>query len=74
MYYKMNYKYQYKRENTYSLVSSLFSKHFTLLDLVLKNQNSKKLRDNGDIKPNKLLEFIKCVFKYSKIVLTKPLK
>lgn len=44
MYYKMNNKYQYKRENTYSSVSNFFSKHFNLLDLVLKNQNSKKLK------------------------------
>ena len=59
-----------KRENTYSPISSLFSKQLNLSDFGFEKPALKKIKEiNKDIKPNKLLKFIKYVFKYSKIVL-----
>ena len=59
-------------ENTYSPVSSLFSKQLNLSDFGFEKPPLKKIKEiNKDIRPNKLLEFIKYVFKYSKIVLNK---
>ena len=59
-----------KRENTYSPVSNLFSKQLNLSDFGFEKPALKKINEiNKDIKPNKLLKFIKYVFKYSKIVL-----
>ena len=61
-----------KRENTYSPISSLFSKQLNLSDFGFEKPALKKIKEiNKDIKPNKLLKFIKYVFKYSKIVLNK---
>ena len=61
-----------KRENTYSPVSNLFSKQLNLSDFGFEKPTLKKINEiNKDIKPNKLLKFIKYVFKYSKIVLNK---
>ena len=61
-----------KLENTYSSVSTLFSKQFNLSDFGFEKPTLKKIKEiNKDIKPNKLLKFIKYVFKYSKIVLNK---
>ncbi len=52
------------QENIHSSVSGLFPKQLNLLDFVLKNQHSKKIKEiNRDIKSNKLLKFIKYVFK-----------
>ena len=60
------------KENTYSPVSSLFSKQLNLSDFGFEKPALKKIKEiNKDIKPNKLLKFIKYVFKYSKIVLNK---
>ena len=60
------------KENTYSPVSSLFSKQLNLSDFGFEKPTLKKIKEiNKDIKPNKLLKFIKYVFKYSKIVLNK---
>ena len=61
-----------KRENTYSPISCLFSKQLNLSDFGFEKPALKKIKEiNKDIKPNKLLKFIKYVFKYSKIVLNK---
>ena len=58
------------KENTYSPVSSLFSKQLNLSDFGFEKPALKKIKEiNKDIKPNYL--FIKYVFKYSKIVLNK---
>ena len=55
------------RKNTYSLVRSLFSKQLNLSDFGFEKPALKKIKEiNKDIKPNKLLKFIKYVFKYSK--------
>ena len=60
------------KENTYSPVSYLFSKQLNLSDFGFEKPALKKIKEiNKDIKPNKLLKFIKYVFKYSKIVLNK---
>ena len=60
------------KENTYSPVSSLFSKQLNLSDFGFEKPALKKIKEiNKKIKPNKLLKFIKYVFKYSKIVLNK---
>ena len=59
-----------KRENTYSPISCLFLKQLNLSDFGFEKPALKKIKEiNKDIKPNKLLKFIKYVFKYSKIVL-----
>ena len=59
-------------KTTYSPVSNLFSKQLNLLDFGFEKPVLKKIKEiNRDIKPNKLLEFIKNTFKYSKIVLNK---
>ena len=61
-----------KPKNTYSPVSSLFSKQLNLSDFGFEKPALKKIKEiNKDIRPNKLLKFIKYVFKYSKIVLNK---
>ena len=61
-----------KLENTYSSVSTLFSKQFNLSDFGFEKPTLKKIKEiNKDIKPNNLLEFIKYLFKYSKIILNK---
>lgn len=61
-----------KPKNTYSPVNSLFSKQLNLSDFGFEKPAVKKIKEiNKDIKPNKLLKFIKYVFKYSKIVLNK---
>ena len=52
-----------KRENTYSPISCLFSKQLNLSDFGFENPALKKIKEiNKDIKPNKLLKFIKYVF------------
>ena len=57
-------------ENTYSPVSSSFSKQLNLSDFGFEKPALKKIKEiNRDIKPNKLFKFIKYVFKYSKIML-----
>ena len=53
-----------KRENTYSPISCLFSKQLNLSDFGFEKRALKEI--NKDIKPNKLLKFIKYVFKYYK--------
>ena len=59
-------------ENTYFPVSSLFSKQLNLSDFGFEKPALKKIKEiNKDIRPNKLLKFIKYIFKYSKIVLNK---
>ena len=61
-----------KPKNTYYSFNSLFSKQLNLSDFGFENPAVKKIKEiNKDIKPNKLLKFIKYVFKYSKIVLNK---
>ena len=61
-----------KPENTYSPVSSLFSKQLNLSDVGFEKPALKKIKEiNKDIRPNKLLKFIQYIFKYSKIVLNK---
>ncbi len=61
-----------KPENTYSPVSSLFSKQLNLSDFGFEKPALKKIKEiNKDIRPNKLLKFIQYIFKYSKIVLNK---
>ena len=61
-----------KPKNTYSPVSSLFSKQLNFSDFGFEKPALKKIKEiNKDIRPNKLLKFIKYVFKYSKIVLNK---
>lgn len=61
-----------KPKNTYFPVNSLFSKQLNLSDFGFEKPVVKKIKEiNKDIKPNKLLKFIKYVFKYSKIVLNK---
>ena len=61
-----------KQENTYSPVSCLFSKQLNLSDFGFEKPALKKIKEiNNEIKPNKLLKFIKYTFKYSKIVLIK---
>ena len=61
-----------KPKNTYSPVGSLFSKQLNLSDFGFEKPALKKIKEiNKDIRPNKLLKFIKNVFKYSKIVLNK---
>ena len=61
-----------KLKTTYSPVSNLFSKQLNLLDFGFEKPAVKKIKEiNKDIKPNKLLKFIKNTFKYSKIVLNK---
>ncbi len=63
----MDNKYNMKRENTYSPISCLFSKQLNLSDFGFENPALKKIKEiNKDIKPNKLLKFIKYVFKYYK--------
>ncbi len=60
------------KENTYSPVSYLFSKQLNLSDFGFEKPALKKIKEiNNEIKPNKLLKFIKYTFKYSKIVLNK---
>lgn len=60
------------RKTTYSPVRNLFSKPLNLLDFGFEKPVLKKIKEiNKDIKPNKLLEFIKNTFKYLKIVLNK---
>ena len=59
-------------ENTYSSISSLFSKQLNLSDFGFEKPALKKIKEiNKEIKPNKLLKFIKYTFNYSKIVLNK---
>ena len=59
-------------ENTYSPVSCLFSKQLNLSDFDFEKPALKKNKEiNKEIKPNKLLKFIKYTFNYSKIVLNK---
>ena len=59
-------------KNNYSPVNNLFSKQLNLLDFGFEKPAVRKIKEiNKDIKPNKLLEFIKKAFKYSKIVLNK---
>ena len=61
-----------KPENTYSPVSSLFSKQLNLSDFGFEKPALKKIKEiNKDTRPNKLLKFIQYIFKYSKIVLNK---
>ena len=61
-----------KPKNTYSPVGSLFSKQLNFSDFGFEKPALKKIKEiNKDIRPNKLLKFIKYVFKYSKIVLNK---
>ena len=61
-----------KRENTLSPFNSFFSKQLNFLDFGFEKPALKKINEiNKDIIPNKLLKFIKYVFKYSKIVLNK---
>ena len=61
-----------KNENTYSPFSTLFSKQLNLSDFGFEKPALKKIKEiNNEIKPNKLLKFIKYAFKYSKIVLNK---
>ena len=56
------------KENTYSSVSSLFSKQLNLPDFGFEKPALKKIKEiHDDIKPNKLLKFIKYVFKYLKL-------
>ncbi len=48
------------RKNTYSLVRSLFSKQLNLSDFGFEKPALKKIKEiNKNIKPNKLLKFIK---------------
>ena len=50
-------------KNTHSPVSSLFSKQLNLSDFGFEKPLLKKIKEiNNDIKPNKLLKFIKYVF------------
>lgn len=50
----------------------MFSKQLNLSDFGFEKPAVKKIKEiNKDIKPNKLLKFIKYVFKYSKILLNK---
>jgi len=59
-------------ENTYSPISNLFSKQLNLSDFGFENPALKKIKEiNNEIKPNKLLKFIRYTFNYSKIVLNK---
>lgn len=59
-------------ENTYSPISNLFSKQLNLSDFGFENPALKKIKEiNNEIKPNKLLKFIRYTFNYSKIVLKK---
>ena len=59
-------------ENTHSPNCILFSKQLNLSDFGFEKPALKKIKEiNKDIKPNKLLKFIKFTFKYSKIVLNK---
>ena len=61
-----------KQENTYSPVSCLFSKQLNLSDFGFEKPALKKIKEiNKEIRPNKLLKFIKYTFNYSKIVLIK---
>ena len=56
-----------KPKNTYSPVHSLFSKQLNLSDFGFEKPALKKIKEiNKDIKPNKLLNSFKYVFKYSK--------
>ena len=59
-------------KNIHFPVSSLFSKQLNILDFGFEKSALKKIKEiNNNTRPNKLLEFIKYVFKYSKIVLNK---
>ncbi len=59
-------------ENIHSPSCIMFSKQLNLSDFGFEKPTLQKIKEiNKDIKPNKLLKFIKYVFKYSKIVLNK---
>lgn len=60
------------KQNNHSPFSTLFSKQLNLSDFGFEKPALKKIKEiNNEIKPNKLLKFIKYAFKYSKIVLNK---
>lgn len=59
-------------ENNHFPSCILFSKQLNLLDFGFEKPALKKIKEiKKDIRPNKLLKFIKFTFKYSKIVLNK---